>query len=76
MSPVHGELLNWAKNQVFFSGLIPCQDARFRHPFIHLIVTLVRLGLPALLGGRAQVFPPSRTCEPALTAGFERNGNT
>ena len=30
---VHGELLNWATNHAFFSGLIPGQDARFRHPF-------------------------------------------
>jgi hypothetical protein len=47
---VHGELLNWAKNQVFFG--FRCH-ARIRDVvilFVHLIVTVVRLARPGGLG--------------------------
>ena len=43
--PVHSELLSWGKIRCF-SGLIACQVARCRHPFVHLIVTVVRLAGP------------------------------
>jgi putative transposase len=46
LEPVHGELLSWAKNQVFVRVLIPCRMRDVVILFLHLIVTVVRLAWP------------------------------